>query len=542
MPNCDPMKYAYPSHRNVVYARRAMACTSVPLGAEIGLDVIRCGGNAVDAAVAMAAAMPLLEPTSNGIGSDCFALVWVEKDKRLYGLNASGVSPAALSLDVFREKGLTSVPRDGWLPTMVPGAPAGWAELNRRFGTKPLAELFAPAIRYARDGCPVPVEVGANWGMGARRFERAAETDPTPYRAWFKAFTKPDGSPYRAGDVFRWSAFADTLEELAATGCESLYRGALTEKLVAFSRATGGWFCEEDLRNYHPEWVEPITADYKGYTVCEIPPNGHGITALMALNILKGLELPESRESADAYHRQLEAIKLAFEDAKAYVADPRHMKTKVADLLSEDYAARRRALIGEQAILPAAGDPSSGGTVYLCTADPFGNMVSFIQSNYMGFGSGIVIPGTGISLQNRGANFSLDPASNNCVAGGKKSYHTIIPGFLMKGSEAVGPFGVMGGFMQPQGHVQVIVNTVDYRMNPQECLDAPRMQWIGGRHIQLEREVPPHIAAALARRGHEVEIVNTNSDMGRGQIIWRTDNGLLIGGTEPRCDGTAAAW
>ncbi|MBE6908699.1 MAG: gamma-glutamyltransferase family protein [Ruminococcaceae bacterium] len=542
MSSFDPMRYAYSSHRNVVYARRAMACTSVPLGAELGLDVMRRGGNAVDAAVAMAAAMPLLEPTSNGVGSDSFALVWIERDKRLYGLNASGVAPTVLSLDVFREKRLAAVPHDGWLPTMVPGAPAGWAELNRRFGTMPLAELFAPAIGYARDGCPVPVEVGANWALGARRFERAAERDPAPYRAWFEAFTKPDGSPYRAGDVFRWTDFADTLEELAATGCESLYRGALAEKLVAFSRATGGYFREDDFANYRPEWVEPITTDYKGYTVCEIPPNGHGITALMALNILRGLPLPECRESADAYHKQMEAIKLAFEDAKAYVADPKCMKTRVEDLLSEGYVARRRALIGERAILPSAGDPSSGGTVYLCAADPFGNMVSYIQSNYMGFGSGVVIPGTGISLQNRGANFLLDPASDNCVAGGKKSYHTIIPGFLMKDGEAVGPFGVMGGFMQPQGHVQVIVNTVDYHMNPQECLDAPRMQWTGGRHIQLEREVPPHIAAALARRGHEVEILNVNSAMGRGQIIWRTENGLLIGGTEPRCDGAAAAW
>ena len=542
MPQFDPHKYAYPSHRNVVYARRAMACTSVPLGAELGLDVMRRGGNAVDAAVAMAAAMPLLEPTSNGIGSDCFALVWIEKDKKLYGLNASGVAPAALSLEALREKGLDAMPRDGWLPTMVPGAPAGWAELNRRFGTRPLRDLFAPAIAYAREGCPVPVEVGLHWSAGARRVERAAASGAAPYQAWLEAFTKADGKPYQAGDIFRWDAFAGTLEELAATGCESLYRGDLMEKLVAFSRATGGYFDEDDLRSYHPQWVEPITADYKGYTVCEIPPNGHGITALMALNILKGPDLPAQRESAGAYHKTLESIKLAFEDAKAYVADPRFMRTRVTDLLSEEYAARRRALIGERALLPAAGDPSCGGTVYLCTADPFGNMVSFIQSNYMGFGSGIVIPGTGISLQNRGANFSLDPSSDNCVAGGKKSYHTIIPGFLMRRGEAVGPFGVMGGFMQPQGHVQVIVNTVDYHMNPQECLDAPRMQWTGGRHIRLEREVPPHVASQLARMGHEIEILNINSDMGRGQIIWRADNGLLVGGTEPRCDGAAAVW
>jgi len=538
----DATKYAYPSRRSVVYARRAMACTSVPLGAQVGLAVMKAGGNAMDAAVAMAAAMPILEPTGNALGSDCFALIWVEREKRLYGLNASGTAPLALSPDIFREKGLSAVPHDGWLPTMVPGAAAGWAELRRRFGTMPLADLFAPAIDYARSGCPVPVNVGQLWAPGVERVAGAKAADPAPYGYWWKVFTKPDGSPYRAGDLFRWEEYARSLEELAATDCESLYRGDLMKKIVAFSRATGGYFTEEDFTGYRPEWVEPISTDYRGYTVCEIPPNGHGVTVLMALNILKGLELPAARESAETYHLVMEAIKLAFVDAKTYVSDPRTMKTKVADLLSEEYAARRRALIGKTALLPEAGDPSCGGTIYLCAADPAGNMVSFIQSNYMGFGSGVAVPDTGVSLQNRGANFSLDPASDNCVGGGKKSYHTIIPGFLCKDGEAVGPFGVMGGFMQPQGHVQILVNAIDYHLNPQECLDAPRMQWTGGKHIQLEREVPAHVAQGLAARGHEVEIVNDNRSMGRGQMIRRTENGLLVGGTEPRCDGEAAAW
>lgn len=542
MPQFDPQKYAYPSRRNVVYARRAMACTSVPLGAQIGLDVMKAGGNAVDAAVAMAAAMPLLEPTGNGLGSDCFALVWVEKEKKLYGLNASGVAPMALSAEKVRSLGYTRMPKEGWLPTMVPGAPAGWAELNRRFGTKPLTELFAPAASYAREGCPVPVNVEPQWEEDAKRIAAAMERDPAPHACWWKSFMKADGSPYRAGDLFRWEEYADTLEELAATGCESYYRGTLMEKIVAFSRETGGYFCEDDFRNYRPEWVEPITADYKGYTVCEIPPNGHGITVLMALNILKGLELSAEKDCADTYHKILESIKLAFADTKTYVADPRYMKTSVEDMLSEEYAARRRALITGEALTPEAGDPSCGGTIYLCTADPQGNMVSFIQSNYTTFGAGVAVPGTGISLQNRGANFSLDPDSDNCLAGGKRSYHTIIPGFMLKDGEAVGPFGVMGAFMQPQGHVLVAVNTIDYHMNPQECLDAPRMQWVGGKHIQLEREVPAHVGKKLAEMGHEVEVLNTNISMGRGQIIWRTDNGLLIGGTEPRCDGTVAAW
>ena len=542
MSSFDPHKYAYPSHRTVVYARHAMACTSVPLGAQIGLDVMKAGGNAVDAAVAMAAAMPLLEPTGNGLGADCFALVWIEKEKKLYGLNASGVAPMALSAAKVRELGFDEMPKAGWLPTMVPGAPAGWAALNRRFGTKSLPELFAPAVSYAREGCPVPVTVAKQWENDARRIAAAMEQNPAPHTYWWKSFMKEDGSPYAAGDLFRWEAYADTLEELGETGCESYYRGPLMEKIVSFSRETGGYFAREDFQNYYPEWVEPITADYKGYTVCEIPPNGHGITVLMALNILKGLELSAEKDCADTYHKILESIKLAFADTRTYVADPRYMKTRVEDMLSEEYAARRRALISDRALLPQAGDPSCGGTIYLCTADPFGNMVSFIQSNYTTFGAGVAIPGTGISLQNRGANFSLDENSDNCLAGGKKSYHTIIPGFLMKQGEAVGPFGVMGAFMQPQGHVQVVVNTVDYHMNPQEALDAPRVQWTGGKHIQLEREVPAHIGLRLAQMGHEVEILNTNITMGRGQIIWRTDNGLLVGGTEPRCDGAVAAW
>ncbi len=541
MPNFDPLRYSYPSRRSVVYARRAMACTSVPLSAEIGISVMRRGGNAMDAAVAMAAAMPILEPTSNGLGSDAFALVWSAKDKKLYGLNASGRAPRALSLGVFQEKGLSSVPIDGWLPTMVPGAAAGWAEIRRRFGTRPLSELFAPAVDYARNGYPVPAGVGMLWGRARDRFARARASDPEPYGPWWKAFTK-DGEPYAAGELFRWEDYARSLEELAETDCESLYRGDLMKKTVAFSRASGGFFTEEDFTSYRPEWVEPISADYRGYTVCEIPPNGHGISVLMALNILSGLELPRDRENPETYHKIVEAVKLAMTDAAAYVSDPATMRTRVEDLLSMEYARRRRALITDRALLPAAGDPSCGGTIYLCTADPFGNMVSYIQSNYNGFGSGIVVPGTGISLQNRGANFSLDPASDNCVGGGKKSYHTIIPGFLLKDGEAVGPFGVMGGFMQPQGHVQVIVNTVDYHMNPQECLDAPRIQWTGGRHIQLERTVPAQIGLDLAARGHEVEILNDNLAMGRGQIIWRTDNGLLAGGTEPRCDGQACPW
>ncbi len=540
MLNFDYNKYSYASRRNVVFARKGMACSCVPLASQVGIDTMKRGGNAIDAAIAMAVTLPLVEPTCNGLGSDCFVLVWSAKDKKLYGLNGSGLAPRALSAQKVRDLGYSEMPVNGWLPTMVPGAVGAWGELRRRFGSMSMKELMAPAMAYAREGYPVPLNVHRLWVGEARRFKAAAEKEPEVFTPWLEYFTK-NGQAYGPGELFRLPDYAASLESLAATDCESFYRGELRDQILAFSQKTGGYFSREDFEDYHPLWVEPISTDYKGYQVFEMPPNGHGITVLMALNILKGLELGE-RDSADTYHKMIEAVKLAFIDAKTYVADPRCMQTKVEDMLSDRYAAKRRSLIGEEALYPAAGDPSCGDTVYFCTADGEGNMVSFIQSNYMEFGSGIVIPGTAISLQNRGANFSLDPDSDNCLAGGKRSYHTIIPGFLAKDGQAIGPFGVMGGFMQPQGHVQVIVNTLDYHMNPQDCLDAPRFQWQGEKKIQLEQAVPAAVAEELRRRGHEVEIVSHRIAMGRGQIIWRRADGTLVGGTEPRSDGSVAAW
>ena len=541
MPQFDPLKYSFASHRNIVYAKKGMACSTSPIASQVGLDILKSGGNAMDAAIAMATTLPLVEPTGNGLGSDCFALVWSEKDQKLFGLDGSGVAPMALSAEKVKEAGYTTVPMNGWLPTMVPGAPSAWAELRRRFGTKSMAELMAPAIQYARDGFCIPVNVYKQWKAEVVRFTAAAEKEPEVFGPWLKYFTK-DGKTYEPGDTFVNPDYAATLESLAATDCESYYHGDIMKKIVAFSNETGGFFAESDFENYKAQWVEPISVNYKGYDVCEMPPNGHGITALMALNMLKGLELSDSRETADVYHKMIEATKLAFVDTKKFVADPRYMRTKVSDMLSDRYADVRRALITDKAVYPEAGDPSCGGTVYFCVADGMGNMVSFIQSNYNRFGSGIVIPGTAITIQDRGANFSLDPESDNYLEGGKKAYHTIIPGFLMKDGKAVGPFGVMGGFMQPQGHVQVVVHTVDYHMNPQECLDAPRFQWVGEKKVQLEREVPADIALKLADMGHEVTIVNSNLGMGRGEIIWRLEDGTLVGGTEPRADGTIAAW
>ena len=541
MPQFDPLKYSFASHRNIVYAKKGMACSTSPIASQVGLDILKSGGNAMDAAIAMATTLPLVEPTGNGLGSDCFALVWSEKDQKLFGLDGSGVAPMALSAEKVKEAGYTTVPMNGWLPTMVPGAPSAWAELRRRFGTKSMAELMAPAIQYARDGFCIPVNVYKQWKAEVVRFTAAAEKEPEVFGPWLKYFTK-DGKTYEPGDTFVNPDYAATLESLAATDCESYYHGDIMKKIVAFSNETGGFFAERDFENYKAQWVEPISVNYKGYDVCEMPPNGHGITALMALNMLKGLELSDSRETADVYHKMIEATKLAFVDTKKFVADPRYMRTKVSDMLSDRYADVRRALITDKAVYPEAGDPSCGGTVYFCVADGMGNMVSFIQSNYNRFGSGIVIPGTAITIQDRGANFSLDPESDNYLEGGKKAYHTIIPGFLMKDGKAVGPFGVMGGFMQPQGHVLVAVNTIDYHMNPQESLDAPRFQWVGEKKVQLEREVPADIALKLADMGHEVTIVNSNLGMGRGEIIWRLEDGTLVGGTEPRADGTIAAW
>ena len=531
--------YSYPSKRQIVYAKNGMVHSSVPLAAQIGIDTLKKGGNAIDAAISMAAALPLLEPTGNGLGSDCFALIWY--DDKLYGINGSGITPKALTPEVVKSAGFTEMPEEGWLSTMVPGAPSAWEKMRCRFGTMSMTDLMAPAISYAEEGFPIPQTVAVQWAEEFERFSPLATENPAVFKPWLDYFTK-EGKPYAAGEMFKNPDFAKTLRALAETNCESFYRGDIMKQIVSFSEKTGGLFTEEDFQSYEAEWINPISSHYKGYDVCEIPPNGHGITALMALNILQDMKLDDCRETAANYHKMIEAIKLAFVDTKKYVADPKSMQVTVSQLLSKEYAEKRRSLIGEAAIMPKAGDPRCGGTVYFCTADKDGNMVSFIQSNYARFGSGIVIPGTAITLQDRAANFSLDPDSDNCLAGRKKAYHTIIPGFLMKDVKAIGPFGVMGGFMQPQGHLQVIVNTIDFHMNPQECLNAPRFQWIGEKKVQLEREVNSSIALNLENRGHQIEIVNSSICMGRGGIIWRTKDGVYVGGTECRCDGTIAAW
>lgn len=532
----DPAIYRYPSRRNVLYAEKGMVATSAPLAAQAGIAVLREGGNAVDAAVAAAACLTVVEPTSNGIGGDAFALVWI--NGKLHGLNASGPAPGKISAAALRQMGYGSMPKYGWAPVTVPGIPAAWAELSAAFGRLSLKRTLQPAIDYARYGYPLAVNVGRLWKKAYENYKKVLTEDIFKY--WFETFSI-DGRCPEIGEKWSSEAHARTLEAIAATEAESFYRGELAEKLVDFADKTGGYLSLADLGAFYPQWVEPISVNYRGYDVCEIPPNGHGVSALMALNILRGFDF-DARECVDTYHRQIEAMKLAFVDVIKYVSDPACMSVTVEELLSGSYAENRRRLIGERAVEPEAGLPRERGTVYLAAADGEGNMVSYIQSNYMGFGSGLVVPGTGIALHNRGNNFELDETHDNVIAPGKRPYHTIIPGFLMREGKAVGPFGVMGGFMQPQGHLQVITNTVDFGMNPQDCLDAPRWQWTGGRRIDIEHGVPLHIIQELDKRGHDLRICSDYGQMGRGEIIWRTENGMLCGAAEPRTDGTVAVW
>ena len=535
----DAQEYKYASRRRVVHAKRGMVCTSQPLASQAGLTILQQGGNAIDAAIATAICQTIVEPTNNGLGSDCFALVWT--GGKLHGLNGSGYAPQRLTPEAVAASGATErMPLRGWEAVTVPGAPSAWAELHKRFGRLPFAKLFEPAIYYAEQGYPVSPIVARFWQEGIDAL--------TPYKnnpaiaPWFATFdVHGNGVAPQTGELVTLPDHAKTLRILADSYCESYYRGELAQKLVEFSDKTGGYLSLEDLADYRAEWVEPVHINYHGYDVWEMPPNGHGITALMALNILKDMEIG-AKDTGDTFHKQIEAMKLAFADGMHYIADPRYMQTKVEELLSDAYAAQRRALIGETALEPTHGKPFCGGTVYLCTADGEGNMVSFIQSNYKDFGSGIVLPGYGINLNDRGAGFSLNPELDDYLAPRKKPYHTIIPGFLTHEGEAVGPFGVMGAYMQPQGHVQVIMNTVDWLLNPQSALDAPRWQWIAGKEIWLESSVAPEIVEDLRRRGHEVRVLEDDTTFGRGEIIWRDSNGVLAGATEPRADGVVAAW
>jgi gamma-glutamyltranspeptidase / glutathione hydrolase len=534
------MKKALPrfeSRRSNVLARHGMVAASQPLAAMAGLRVLMEGGNAADAAVTTAAMLNVVEPMSTGIGGDCFALVYDARDGQVTALNGSGRAPAAFTLAEAQRLGLREVPLTGPLTVTVPGTVSGWAALLDRFGTLSLSDCLAPAVRAAEEGFAVSERISAAWQRSAdklARDEAAAQTYlPAP----------------RPGEVHRQPDLARTFRLIAAEGAAAFYQGPLARQMAAAVQVKGGYLGEEDLAAHAASWEPPIRTAYRGVEILEHPPNGQGLAALLALNIAEGYDLAAMDYFDPArWHVLVEAMRLGMVDAGRYVADPAVADVPVADLLSKEYAAGRRALIdpGRSLPLAAPGSPEHRDTVYLTVADGTGNAVSFINSLYYGFGSGLVVPGTGICLQNRGACFSLQPGHPNVLAGGKRPYHTIIPAMAMRDGRLWLSFGVMGGFMQPQGHLQVMVNMVDHDLDPQAALDAPRFRVDerGGPRVAVETAVPLKTRKALAGVGHQV-VPETTFDpgFGGGQIIAVDPaTGILWGGSDPRKDGCAVGW
>jgi gamma-glutamyltranspeptidase/glutathione hydrolase len=496
----------YPTLRRPTFARNVVS-TSQPLAAQAGLRMLLAGGNAVDAALATAIALTVVEPISNGIGSDAFAMVW--DGKALHGLNASGRAPARWSPEYFGSR----MPVRGWNTVTVPGAVSAWRDLSARFGRLPFADLFAPAIAYARDGHIVSPFVARRWGT------LTAELADQP--GFAHAFM-PDGRAPHAGECFEFPEAARTLELIAQSQGEAFYHGELASKMEAHAAACGGALTRADLAAHVNDWVAPVAQDYRGLTLHELPPNGQGIIALIALGILANVDLAaHAVDFADSVHLQIEAVKLALVDAARYVADPAHMELVAERLLDPAYLRSRAALIRmDHAQHFGHGSPPGGGTVYLTAADADGMMVSMIQSNYMGFGSGVVVPGTGISLQNRGAAFNGTAGHPNCVAGGKRPFHTIIPGFVMKEGRPFSTLGLMGGTMQAQGHTQLMVRMAQYGQNLQSAIDGPRFRVVQGLDINLETAFGEAVIAELARRGHRIhEIGEQYMDYGCAQMI-----------------------
>ncbi|MSU69749.1 MAG: gamma-glutamyltransferase [Opitutaceae bacterium] len=542
--------------RSEVLAQHGMICTSHPLATQIGIDVLKAGGSAVDAAIAANAALGLMEPVSNGIGGDLFAIVYEAKTKKLHGLNASGRSPLGLSYEQMKAELVkagspTHIPPRGFLPISVPGAVSGWFDLHGEFGKLPMKDVLAPAIRYAEEGFPVTQLIAYGWGIGVR----LAQGDQFP--GAFLDVYAPGGHAPAEGEIFKNPALAHTLRLIAEGGREAYYHGEIAEKIDAFMRAHGGFLRKVDLEKHTATWVDPVSVNYRGYDVYELPPNSQGIAALQILNILEGFDLKAlGYNSPDALHAMIEAKKLAFEDRAKFYADPAFAKIPLAGLLSKDYAAGRRKLINlaRAARTYDAGSPAlkDGDTIYLCAADAEGNMVSLIQSNYRGMGSGITVPGLGFTFQDRGELFTLEPGHANVYAPGKRPFQTIIPGFVMKEGVPWEAFGVMGGAMQPQGHVQVLVNQIDFGMNVQEAGDAARWQHEGsseptgekmraGGYVQLESGVPYESARGLVQRGHDVRAGNGGFG-GYQAIRWDAKNRVYRGASESRKDGCAIGY
>ncbi|GAB4559687.1 MAG: gamma-glutamyltransferase [Rhizobacter sp.] len=529
----------YPTQRLPIFGRNVVS-TSHPLAAQAGLRMMLKGGNAVDAAIAAAAAMTILEPVSNGLGSDSFCILW--DGQKLHGLNASGRAPKAWTPEYFKKKygaDAKTPPVRGWDSATVPGAVASWVALSERFGKLPFADLLEPAIEIAERGYAMPVVVQQKW---------AAAVPVLLDQPGFAEAFMPRGRAPDVGELFRFTEAAKSLRLIAQSKGAAYYGGEIAEAAAKHARSHGGAITVEDFAGYQPEWVTPLGKDYRGYTLHEIPPNGQGISALMALGILSNFDLASMKvDGVDSQHLQIEAMKLAFADIYRYVAEPSSMEVTADQLLDDAYLASRAKLIDmKRAQDFGAGNPVKGGTIYLTAADERGMMVSFIQSNYMGFGSGIVVPGYGLSMQNRGHAFSLDAKSPNLVAPGKRPFHTIIPAFLTKDGKPVMSYGVMGANMQPQGHMQTLVRMLDYKQNPQAACDAPRWRFNQGLEINVESAMDPATVQGLAKRGHVMDVIQDSyQDFGAGQFIWRLGDPSVDGyvaASDPRRDGQAVAF
>jgi gamma-glutamyltranspeptidase/glutathione hydrolase len=530
------------SGRSVVRATQGMVSSSQPLATQVGLDVLKRGGNAIDAAIAMAAMLNVTEPMMTGMGGDMFALVYWAKTGELKGLNGSGRAPRALNRDHFKAKSLTSVPNVGMEAVTIPGAVDGWTTLLEKYGTMKLADLLGPAIEYAERGFPVMEKTAEDWEQEVEKLKR------TPAAA---SNYLVNGRAPLAGEIFKQKNLANTLRILARGGRDAFYKGEIARAIVDYCRQNGGFITMEDLAEHRSDWVEPISTTYRGHTIYEIPPNGQGITALLALNILEGFDLRAMSQKPDLYyHTLIEAVKLAFADRNRYIADPSFSKVPVSALLSKEYAEKRRSLIqSERAIQsPTPGTLlDKGDTTYITVVDKDRNAVSFINSIFDAFGSGIVAGDTGIVLQSRGAGFSLDPQHPNRLEPRKRPFHTIIPAMVMKDGRLLMSFGVMGGAIQPQGHVQVLVNLIDRGMDLQQAIDAPRFRYTSGNRVLLEDELGEAVIDSLAKKGHERSRPDAGSairgQMGGGQAIlidWK--NGALMGASDPRKDGLALGY
>ena len=528
------------TRRPSVVARNGMVATSESQAAMAGLRVLEEGGNAVDAAIATSAALCVTEPMSTGLGGDMFALTWMADDRKVTALNGSGRSGRKVSLEEMRRQGHTEMPHLGAQSVTVPGIVDGWQTLLKRHGSMPLSRLLQPAIDYSTDGFVVQKVLGGSWAWNAEKLAQ----NPSGQELLL------DGRAPRPGEIMRFPEMAEVLKAIASQGPKALYTGKVAEQIAEYVQQMGGCLEKEDLANHESTWDDPISTEYRGVRVWECPPNGHGLAAIMALNIAEGFDIRGMGfQSADTYHHLIESMRLAYADALRYIADPAKVDVPVEALMDKRYAEYRRDQIAADGVIrhPRPGNvyAAAANTAYLTVVDGEGNACSFINSLYESFGTGLVVPGTGIALHNRGALFSLDPEHPNALAPGKRPYHTIIPAMATRGDQMWLSFGVMGGFQQPQGHLQVMANMVDFDLEPQEALDALRFSSIIGDGVALEAEVDPATQAELSRRGHHVIAYGdeNRSLFGGGQIIERDpETGVLRGGTEPRKDGVAIGW